>query len=85
MGSDRVLHRLKVTAVAVITLLLAASTLLFLIDGTYRIAQGGPSGIDAHETMVKVGYWLPLIAFLVVAPMFAASLWLLVRLTRRRW
>ncbi|HEV2123507.1 MAG TPA: hypothetical protein VGW38_12125 [Chloroflexota bacterium] len=83
MGNDRVRRRRKVAVVTLLTLLLAAPTLLFLVDGIYQLFQGGPSGVDAHETMVQVGYWFPVIAFVIVAPMFAASLWLLVRLTRR--
>lgn len=84
MDTRRGIHHLQVIAAGVAALLLAALTLLLLVDGIYRLAEGGPSGLDAHETMAKVGYWFPLIAFAILAPIFALSVWLFLRLKRQR-
>lgn len=55
-------------------------TVLFGVDAVFAVVGGGPTGIDAHETMVKVGYWMSVIALVVVAPVFGLVTWLLRRL-----
>lgn len=77
-------YRVRVAAAAVSALVLSAPTTLFLVDSIYRIAEGGPTRGDAHETMVKVGSWAPLVGFIMFAPLFALSVWVLIRLLRRR-
>jgi hypothetical protein len=75
--------RLRDAALLTLALLLAVPTLLSLAFVVVQVAHGGPTGIDAHETMVKVGYWLPIPVFLFFAALLIATIWVMLRLKAR--
>jgi hypothetical protein len=75
--------RALVSVLLVLALVLAVPTALSLVVAVAQIAGGSPTGVDAHETMVKVGYWLPLPVFLFFAALFTATVWMALRLKAR--